>query len=443
MWFMRNHIFCNYWGFFRQITHCVMPEYFKKCGYDTVHIGKWHVGFYSEKTTPLKRGYDKFHGYLTGAENYYSKVECNRNRALGLDFGENVCGLDFHDDNAADNSTFGEYSMKSYVDFAVDYVKKSAQNETSPKIEKSSTSQKPWFMMLALQSVHAPLQAPQQFIKEYSHVKNKLRRIHMAMVTAMDHELGRLFAEIDMDDTIIVFSSDNGGQTLHGGNNWPLRARKGTYFEGGIKVPGFLYPKSLPVDGNRIFHISDWLPSLVDFGRCEIEDSDSVKLDGLNQNLMARKLVGDAPRNLLFNIDELTRSVQYSSDYEKKVSQISGFDVRVLASFRYGDIKLLTGQPSFQHWVSPPENEKPAHGKKPTVPTEEVCRTMDCKKLQNLRIFDLSTDPLEGTNLADNEQLAVKMLQLLAEHNKTAIEVRYPLHDKNAVPIHGVWQPWR
>ena len=107
-----------------------------------------------------------------------------------------VCGLDFHAGDTAENSTFGQYSTTNYVDYIINYL------------DDKKSHRRPWFTMLALQSVHAPLQAPERFINMYRHVRDPLRRVHMAMVTAMDFELGRLFKRLDLQNVDTLGTQD-------------------------------------------------------------------------------------------------------------------------------------------------------------------------------------------------------------------------------------------
>ncbi len=102
--------------------------------------------------------------------------------------------------------------------------------------------QKPFFLYLAYNAPHAPLQATEKYLKRFENIKNPKRRTYAAMVSAMDDGVGRVLDKLketgQMDNTIIIFLSDNGGPVSdNGSNNAPLRGQKGSVFEGGIRVP--------------------------------------------------------------------------------------------------------------------------------------------------------------------------------------------------------------
>ena len=111
--------------------------------------------------------------------------------------------------------------------------------------------------------------APQPLIDRYSSIADPKRRTYAAMVTALDTAIGRVLAALERSgaaqNTIVIFHSDNGAQTLQGGMNIPLRAGKSTTFEGGIRVPALLhYPGALPagVRSQQVATVLDMFPTL-------------------------------------------------------------------------------------------------------------------------------------------------------------------------------------
>ncbi len=134
-------------------------------------------------------------------------------------------------------------------------------------IEKHDQS-KPFFMYFSSQNCHAPNQAPDYYEKMYAHIKDADRRTYLGMVTALDDAIGNITKKLEekglLDDTIIAFTSDNGGATYDSGRNFPLRGGKMTAFEGGHRVRAFIKtPHANPYQYNDMFHAVDWLPTIL------------------------------------------------------------------------------------------------------------------------------------------------------------------------------------
>ena len=131
-------------------------------------------------------------------------------------------GFDFRDSEKVANGVKDKYSAHLFAERAVEIINESVNNSS------------PLFLYLAFQSVHSPLQVPEQYEKPYENIENKDRRTYCGMVSALDEAIGNITAalkENNMDkNTIIYFTADNGGQTKNGGNNFPLRGNKVLYF---------------------------------------------------------------------------------------------------------------------------------------------------------------------------------------------------------------------
>ena len=437
----------------------LLPEYLKdSCGssnnFETLLVGKWHNGFYRKEATPLYRGFDKFYGFFAGSEDYFSKKVCDRPRK-DLQY----CGTDFQIRGGASNDTFGRYSDEVFTDYLMSYYQDLYQKRREGDSNQRS------FVLLAFQSVHVPNQIPtidflnfEEYYSKHLKITDKKRLNHLIKVSYMDHYLGKLLDKIDLENTIIIFSSDNGGETITGGNNYPYRGKKHTYFEGGLKSANFIYPKELVgqrfrrnkkfYSDQNMFHVSDWLPTILSLASCDNIDGINRNgdrnihkpLDGIDQTQFSRS-------SILYNIDELDRADSFSKkDYlfEKMMSKISNFDVRVKSSIRLDDFKIITGFCPFTERVKPDEDK--------TI--NFIANNNDNNQNDqdlNIRLYNIKVDPTESQNLnlgfeTDKETLSImlRLLKELARYNETAVPVRFPALDVDARPnADGFWGPWR
>ncbi len=192
------------------VIQTTLADRLKSAGYATGLVGKWHLGS-EQAMQPQKRGFDEFFGFLGGAHSYF--------KASGILRGtEPVTELDYTTD------AFGR--------------------EAVAFIERHKSE--PWFLYLAFNAVHTPMDATDDRLAKFSDIVDKQRRTYNAMMLAMDEAIGRVrkhLADSDLEkDTLVCFVSDNGGPTMpgvtvNGSSNLPLRGSKRTTLEGGVRVP--------------------------------------------------------------------------------------------------------------------------------------------------------------------------------------------------------------
>ncbi|XP_040065902.1 arylsulfatase B isoform X4 [Ixodes scapularis] len=182
--------------------------------------------------------------------------------------------------------------------------------EATKVVRRSSRHGRPVFLYLAFQAVHAPLQVPAKYENLYRHIHNVDRRRFCGMVTAMDDAVGILEQELIRqglwNNTVLVFTSDNGGQVLAGGNNWPLRGNKNTLWEGGTRVPGFVASPLLKrrnCISHSVVHVTDWFPTLLGLAG---GTPAPVGLDGVDQWAALSECGPSARGGFVYNLFDQT-----------------------------------------------------------------------------------------------------------------------------------------
>jgi len=235
-----------------------LPQALKDVGYHTVMAGKWHLGCHEKAYLPNQRGFDHHYGHYLGMIDYFKH--------------DRMGGLDWH----RNGRTVREEG----------YTTNLIGDETVQLIMKHDRS-KPLFAYVAFNAPHTPLQVPENYRKRYSHIVNFKRRLYAAMVTCLDDNVGRILDALKkrdmLDQTLIVFSSDNGGPIKSGANNGALRAGKGTIYEGGVRVPALaVWPGKLKAGTvtNEPMHIVDWYPTLLKLTGASLDQPQP--LDGLD-----------------------------------------------------------------------------------------------------------------------------------------------------------------
>jgi len=224
----------------------LMPELLKQAGYKTAIIGKWHLGL-MPPDTPNERGFDFFYGFLGDMMNDY----WNHRRG----------GINYMRQNSRVIDPQG-HATDLFTDWACDYLRKQADSED------------PFFLYLAYNAPHAPIQPPDDYLEKVRvrevGISEKRARL-VALIEHLDAGIGRVLKTLDelglSDKTVVVFTSDNGGQTSLGANNGGLRLGKGTLYEGGIRVPAAVRWNGKTVPGSRsdcILLTMDILPTLLE-----------------------------------------------------------------------------------------------------------------------------------------------------------------------------------
>lgn len=398
----------------------------KDAGYSTHAVGKWHLGFYKEAYLPNNRGFDSFYGYLTGSEDYFTHFRCDylptppESEFSRPEAGnQQVCGYDLRDNEVPVKDQLNVYSTQMFTNRAIDLI----QNH-----DKS----KPMFLYLAYQAVHSPLEVPERYTWDYYFINNKARKTYAGMVACMDEGVANVTQALKAsgmwDNTVFIFSTDNGGEVLAGGNNWPLRGWKHSLWEGGMRGVGFVHSPLLNSSGTvskELMHVSDWHPTMLSIAGVSINGT-NPPLDGVSQWDTIRMGQASPRTEILHNIDPL-----YTPKGGNSYPNI--FDTRTRAAIRVGEYKLITGDPGNSSWIPPPNNKL------------YFSKTSHDAPDKNVWLFHVTSDPYEEIDLSDKHpEIVQQLLQRLATYNKTAVPAYYPPGDPNCDPkLHnGFWGPW-
>ncbi len=257
-----------------------LPGELKRLGYETALVGKWHMGVLPDYG-PLKSGYDHFYGIREGGVDYFSHDI----------FGEN----DLWD---------GEVNIEESG-----YMTDLLGDRAISQLEAFSASEAPFFMSLHFTAPHWPwegnnaegkaeadrlgeMQSPMAIL----HYDGGSMQTYAEMVTRLDDQVGRVLDALKRlgmeDNTIIVFTSDNGGERFS--DNWPFTGAKGELLEGGIRVPMIVkWPGKVEAgsESDAPMITMDWMPTFI--AAADESASSSVDFDGVN--LMDLLLKGEGP----------------------------------------------------------------------------------------------------------------------------------------------------
>jgi len=375
------------WGL--DLDEVTIAEVLSDNGYKTHMLGKWHLGYFSPLFLPTARGFDDYIGYVNGENYYWSK--------RSTDYPE------FVDFMEADKDCYKPYNGSDMHDYSTTFY----TNHAIQIIEDHPTDD-PLFLYLAYQAVHDPFVDTGKFrngmpdslmdadvlSQIHSNIVGTQRKEYIKSLYQMDTHVGYIYDKLVekdmMDNTYIIFMSDNGGCFYGGGKNGPLRGSKGSLFEGGIKVDSFIYSPKLKSGGSTydgLMHVSDWFPTMLALAGITYTPDSEHSLDGVNQ--VDGWLNVRTPRDtLLYNyytaLTDYSFNIWYNGSFAVR-------DERFKLMHTYDD--SLYGA-----WYNPTD----------IVDTDEEL-TEDNRCAQQFLsgdftywLFDLQEDPYETTNLYDS-----------------------------------------
>ncbi|WP_068475062.1 sulfatase family protein [Saccharicrinis aurantiacus] len=241
-------------------------------GYYTGAIGKWHLGSVAQYH-PNVRGYDDFYGFLGGGHNYFPEQyqkAYQKQKAAGKEvIFEYLHPLEHNGEEVKET----------------EYITDALSREAVRFVNDASKKEDPFFLYLAYNAPHTPLEAKDEDLAMFPNIEDKSRKTYAAMVYAVDRGVQKIVNALketnQLDNTLIVFFSDNGGKTSKGATNFPLREGKGSTCEGGYRVPMFWYwPNQIKGGQKYDFNISalDFYPTFARLAGADIPEN--KKLDG-------------------------------------------------------------------------------------------------------------------------------------------------------------------
>lgn len=358
----------------REIT---MADAFKNAGYATGLIGKWHLGAFDPRYHPNRRGFDEFLGFRGGWSDYYRwRLEAN--------------GVRMNAD--------GRYLTDVFTDAAVDFIRRHRHE--------------PFFLHLTYNAPHTPLQAPEEDIQPFvessrlpfpvSVIYGMIRHMDRCVETVLDtlHALGL------SDNTIVVFTSDNGPQfESELGSlkrfNCNFNGSKGRVYEGGVRIPAIVRWPAGGMTGGRsiheLVHMNDWYPTLCAMTGIRVLDKNP--LDGLN----ALPLFKGQPQQMIPQ-----RFWQWNRYRPTETSN---------AAMRDGEWKLVRPRIAQAHTVTPEDSQRDHAMRYDPDSVPDILHTelpsFDLPAPPPPELYNLALDPLEQNNLAG--QYPDRARRMLAE----------------------------
>ena len=239
------------------LTEKLVGNHLKPLGYKIGLVGKWHLG-YPAAYQPRQRGFDHFNGLLQGARPYFPLPKSSPHQGI-FDDGR-------------------ETPEEGYV---TDRIGEAA----CAFIGKNKAG--PFFLFVSFTAPHGPLQPKPEIAAALKGFSDRKRLNYAGLMKSLDDTCGRILDHLDAlglaDNTLVVFSNDNGGQTTTGAVNTPLRGAKGQLYEGGIRVPMVMRLPGKIAAGSLVetpVITLDWLPTVLELAGAKPDAAGT--LDGLS-----------------------------------------------------------------------------------------------------------------------------------------------------------------
>ena len=212
----------------------LISEALSASSYSCDAVGKWHLG-YGDLQYPLNRGFESFYGFL---EAYGRYIDPDAEGVENWQFDE---FSERHIWRTADRG-FSVLQRNGEVIDENAHLTDAFAREAVDRIALRAPESEPYFLYLPFSAPHTPFQALEKYTRRFAHIDDPRKRIYYAMIAQLDDAVGDILEAVEKsgeaENTIVVFTSDNGGATYTGATgNDPLRGGKMSHFEGGLAVP--------------------------------------------------------------------------------------------------------------------------------------------------------------------------------------------------------------
>ena len=241
------------WGL--PLAERTLADALRSAGYRTALTGKWHLGEFEKAYQPNARGFDHQYGHFFGMLDYFTHERQNK--------------LDWYRDGVP-------LKEEGYTTHLI--------TAEACKVIAETGNDKPLFLYVPFNGVHSPFQVPESYLKPYAALKGNRQKL-AGMLAAVDEAIGKIEDALRksgrLENTLIVFSSDNGGPPP--GDNTPLRDFKGSIYEGGTRAAAFAtWPGRIPADKHvtQPMHMVDWYPTLIKLAGGTLDQK--LPVDGLD-----------------------------------------------------------------------------------------------------------------------------------------------------------------
>jgi autotransporter-associated beta strand protein len=269
--------------------HQLVSHHLKNLGYTTGAIGKWHLGEVDDVNRPLDMGFDEFYGFFGGGRPFWPGYGDSQRAMRRGDVSIETQWGSEGDTNRYD-PVKGRYLTDALGEEAADFINRHAADD------------EPFYLHVALNAPHSPLQAKQSDLDMFPDIVDPERKLIAAMTYGLDRAVGditnALAANGIDDETVVIFMNDNGGTDTAPHDNYPLRGSKGSMWEGGIRVPMFVKaPGVNPGVYDAPVVSLDLIPTLINMAG---GDASQLDTDGVDLSPYLEGETAESPHEVMF-----------------------------------------------------------------------------------------------------------------------------------------------